>query len=64
MNTTNVKKRKVGTILEVSLFKNLKIQAAEENRPMADIIADAIELYLSQNQTPVEAESNVSSFVG
>ena len=44
------KKRKVGTILEVSLLKNLKIQAVEENRPMADIISDAIELYLGQVQ--------------
>ena len=42
------KKRKVGTILEVSLLKKLKIQAVEENRPMADIISDAIEMYLTK----------------
>ena len=40
------KKRKVGTILEVSLLKSLKLQAVEENRPMADVISDAIEQYL------------------
>ena len=55
MTTTNVKKRKVGTILEVSLFKNLKIQAAEENRPMAEIISDAIELYLAQHKVIEES---------
>ena len=41
-------KRKVGTILEVSLLKRLKIQAAHENRPMAEVIADAIRLYIKR----------------
>lgn len=48
------KKRKVGTILEISLLKNLKIQAVEENRPMADIIADAVEQYLLRSQSVSE----------
>lgn len=49
-----VKKRKVGTILEVSLLKNLKMQAVEESRPMADIISDAVEQYLVRSQSVVE----------
>ena len=48
------KKRKVGTILEVSLLKNLKLQAVEENRPMADVISDAIEQYLVKCQIEEE----------
>ena len=46
-------KRKVGTILDVSLLKSLKLQAVEENRPMADIIANAIELYLQRENADV-----------
>lgn len=49
-------KRKVGTILEVTLLKQLKIQAAKENRTMADIIADAIDLYLSRPETKAAGE--------
>ena len=48
------KKRKVGTILEVSLLKSLKLQAVEENRPMADVISDAIEQYLVRRQVEEE----------
>ena len=47
-------KRKVGTILEVSLLKSLKLQAVEENRPMADVISDAIEQYLGRRQAEDE----------
>ena len=58
-------KRKVGTILEVSLFKSLKIQAAEENRPMADIIADAIKQYLGSPAAAVSpSHSQQASTVG
>jgi hypothetical protein len=53
------KKRKVGTILEVNLLKNLKIQAVEENRPMADLISDAIEMYLGKAH---ETEGNGPGF--
>lgn len=51
------KKRKVGTILEVSLLKSLKLQAVEENRPMAEVISDAIEQYLGKCQ--VEAQPSM-----
>ena len=66
LTKTDITKRKVGTVLAISLFKNLKIQAAEENRPMADIIANAIELCLAQHSTtnshPIsQASPNVSA---
>ena len=48
------KKRKIGTILKVSLLKKLKFQAVEENRPMADVISDAVEQYLASSQTEEE----------
>ena len=48
------KKRKIGTILKVSLLKKLKFQAVEENRPMADVISDAVKQYLASSQTEEE----------
>ena len=48
------KKRKLGTILDVVLLKSLKLQAVEENRPMADVISDAIEQYLARRQAEDE----------
>lgn len=53
----NTKKRKVGTILEISLLKSLKLQAVVENRPMADVISDAIEQYLGRRQEEDEPPS-------
>ena len=44
------KKRKLCTILEADLFKSLKLRAVEENRPMADVISDAIEQYLARHK--------------
>ena len=48
------KKRKVGTTLEESLLKSLKLQAVEENRPIADLISDAIGQYLARRQAEDE----------
>jgi hypothetical protein len=48
------KKRKVGTALNESLLKRLKLQAVEENRPIADVISDAIEKYLALRQAEDE----------
>lgn len=48
------KKRKVGTTLNESLLKSLKLQAVEENRPIADVISDAIEQYLARRQAEDE----------
>ncbi|MGY8688974.1 MAG: hypothetical protein ACKVHP_14730 [Verrucomicrobiales bacterium] len=45
--------------MEVNLLKNLKIQAVEENRPMADLISDAIEMYLGKAH---ETEGNGPGF--
>ncbi|MDA7613965.1 hypothetical protein N8586_02405 [Verrucomicrobiales bacterium] len=44
----------MGTILESDLLKSLKLRAVEENRPMADVISDAIEQYLARRQAEDE----------
>lgn len=49
------KKRKVGTTLNEFLLKRLKLQAVEENRPIADVISDAIEQYLALRQAEDES---------
>ena len=51
------KKRKLGTILDVVLLKSLKLQAVEEDRPMADVISDAIEQYLARRQAEDERQT-------
>ena len=51
---SDAKKRKLGTTLDVVLLKSLKLQAVEENRPMADVISDAIEQYLARRQAEDE----------
>ena len=57
------KKRKLGTILDVVLLKSLKLQAVEENRPMADVISDAIEQYLARRQAEDERPIGVQKLL-
>lgn len=40
-------KQKVGTLLEEETLRRAKRQAAEERRPLSDLIQDAIESYLA-----------------
>ena len=44
-------KRKVGTLIEEEVIKLAKRRAVEENRPMSDLIQDALVTYLS-NKVP------------
>ena len=44
-------KRKVGTIIEEDVIRLAKRRAVEENRPLSDLIQDALVAYLS-NKTP------------
>ena len=41
-------KQKVGTLLEQDIVRRAKRRAAEENRPLSDVIQDALERYLSE----------------
>lgn len=39
-------KRKVGTLLEEDVLRRAKRRAADEGRPLSDVIQDALENYL------------------
>jgi hypothetical protein len=41
-------KQKVGTVLEEDILRRAKRRAADESRPLSDVIHDALERYLSQ----------------
>ena len=41
-------KQKVETLLEEDLLRRAKRRAAAENRPLSDVIQDALERYLSE----------------
>ncbi len=41
-------KQKVGTALEENILKRAKLRAAEQGRPLSDVIQDALERYLSE----------------
>ncbi len=40
-------KQKVGTLLEKEVLRRAKRRAADEGRPLSDLIQDALESYLS-----------------
>ena len=44
-------KRKVGTLIEEDVIKLAKRRAVEENRPLSDLIQDALVAYL-RNKVP------------
>jgi hypothetical protein len=44
-------KRKVGTLIEEEVIKRAKRRAVEENRPLSDLIQDALVAYLG-NRVP------------
>ena len=41
-------KQKIGTVLEVDVLRRAKRRAADESRPLSDVIQDALERYLSE----------------
>jgi hypothetical protein len=42
-----VMKKKVGTLLDEEIIRHAKRRAAEEGRPLSDVIQDALASYLS-----------------
>jgi predicted DNA-binding protein len=46
--------------LSVDLHRQLKIQAVQEGRPIADLLSDAIELYLSQRRKRNERPGDIA----
>lgn len=41
-------KQKIGTLLEEDIVRRAKRRAADESRPLSDLIQDALERYLSE----------------
>ena len=48
-------KQKFGTILEKEIIKKLKKRAADEERPLNEIVGEALNQYLSRTPTREEA---------
>lgn len=44
--------------LPMELHQRLKIKAVQENRPIADLLIDAVELYLSRLRTGRDESTN------
>lgn len=42
-------KKKIGTVLEAGILTEAKQRAAQESRPLADIIQDALNYYLHED---------------
>lgn len=40
-------KQKIGTVIEADVLRRAKRQAADEHRPLSDLIQDAVDSYLT-----------------
>ena len=40
-------KQKIGTVIEADVLRRAKRQAADEERPLSDLIQDALDRYLT-----------------
>lgn len=51
-------KQKIGTVIEADLLRRAKRQAADEHRPLSDLIQDAVDRYLTAKMpTPDRREA-------
>ena len=56
-------KQKVGTIIEADILRRAKRRAVDENRPLSDLIQDALDRYLvSAMPAPSQREAAYSVF--
>ena len=56
-------KRKIGTLIEEEVIKLIKHRAADEGRPLSDLIQDALVSYLSKGiPKPKEREAAYQMF--
>lgn len=56
-------KQKIGTVLEDEVVRRAKRRAAEEGRPLSDLIQDALESYLTARvPEPAKRESALQLF--
>jgi hypothetical protein len=56
-------KQKIGTVIEADVLRRAKRQAAEEGRPLSDLIQDALDRYLSAGMpAPARREAAYNVF--
>ena len=56
-------KQKIGTVIEADLLRRAKRQAADEERPLSDLIQDALDRYLTAKMpAPDRREAAYKSF--
>ena len=56
-------KKKIGTLIEENTMRLAKRKAAEEGRPLSDLIHDALQQYLrKEGATPKERETAFAFF--
>ena len=58
-----VMKRKIGTQLEDEVYRDLKMAAAQERRPISDVIQVAITDYLNQKKRKAGHQSGLKRFL-
>jgi hypothetical protein len=57
-------RRKVSTIIDESLFRRTKLEAARQGRPLADVLEDALGAYLAGGQRVRAGGSSVEATWG
>ncbi len=50
-------KKKIGTVLDQELYKALKVYAATQNKPISEVIEEALSQYLRREKPSVVDES-------
>jgi hypothetical protein len=56
-------KQKIGTVIEADVLRRAKRQAADEGRPLSDLIQDALDRYLTAGMpAPEQREAAYSQF--
>ena len=56
-------KRKIGTQLEEELYQNLKVAAAQERRPISDLVQVAVSDYLNRKKHKSGHRSGLRRFL-
>ena len=56
-------KIKVGTQIEKEIYQSLKVVAAQERKPVADVIQEAVADYLKRARAPRQRQSGLARFL-
>ena len=56
-------KIKIGTQLEEEIFRDLKVAAARENKPISELIQVAVVTYLRRQNQPTDVKNGLRRFL-